>query len=370
MKVFIILFLFSAISVRQAYTKFLGAFAGGFGPKRDTVNPKERKVKKKIKTKGKWDINTPQLDKDMTYSRKLDKWGLPIPTEDDIFPPLDIDAEIIPAPMDVDNYSTSLIVESLTNYLKLDFSKFDENGIQKAIPHDKNPMVLRMLHASPPVISIENFLSESECQEIKNITNQKSVDWNDALQVNSATFSALSTSIRTSTSWFCYYRQVPLLLAKVVHFLGIPLRRIEEPQIVRYRSGEQFSWHYDEVPQNQLTNGGQRLATFLVYLNDVQSGGGTVFRDLKGSDGQQLTVKPRMGNALLFFPAFADGKVDERVLHKGETAQDIKWICQMWIHQNSYTPVTPPGNSHLAAVPELEERAKKLGYETNTDLYK
>jgi prolyl 4-hydroxylase len=369
MKLLITLCLLSSISSCQAYTEVLSAFAGGFGPKRNTANAKERKLKKKIKTKEIWEIDTPQLVEEKIGSKKLDKWGLPIPTADDIFPPLATDTEIIPAPLNIDEDSRTLIVESLANSIKLDLSKFDENGIEKNVPVDRNSMVLRMLHTSPPVISIENFLSESECQEIKNITQPRSANLNDALQVNSATFSALSTSIRTSTSWFCYFRQVPLLLAKVVHCLGIPLRKIEEPQIVRYRPGEQFSWHYDEVPQSQLSNGGQRLATLLVYLNDVEKGGGTVFRDLKDSDGNQLTVKPRMGSALLFFPAFSDGKVDERVLHKGETAQDTKWICQMWIHQNSYTPVTPPGNSHLAVVSELEERAKQLGYETNIDLY-
>jgi prolyl 4-hydroxylase len=73
-------------------------------------------------------------------------------------------------------------------------------------------------------------------QQQKQSSNQKA-----PVQVQSATFSALAQSKRTSTSWFCYYSQVPALLAKARHVLGIPtLKQMEEPQIVRYRSGKFF----------------------------------------------------------------------------------------------------------------------------------
>lgn len=155
---------------------------------------------------------------------------------------------------------------------------------------------------------------------------------------------------------------MPTLLAKAHHVLGIPFGQMEEPQIVRYRTGEEFSFHYDEVPPAQLDNGGQRLATLLVYLNDVNRGGGTIFRDLKSPDGSQLTMKPKSGSALLFFPAFRDGRPDDRTLHKGELALDEKWITQMWIHERTYDPVVPPGNTHEASVDAINEVAKLLGY--------
>jgi prolyl 4-hydroxylase len=226
-------------------------------------------------------------------------------------------------------------------------------------------MKLHLLHTSPPILEIENFLTEGECQEVKNVTSTdptSSDDNRETVQVDSLTFSALATSKRTSTSWFCHYAQIPTLLAKAHHVLGIPLPQMEEPQIVRYREGEEFSWHYDEIPRIQSENGGQRVATLLVYLNNVEEGGGTIFRDLKGTDGSQLRVKPRTGSALLFFPAFAGGRADDRTLHNGDVAFDTKWICQMWIHQNNYTPVTPPGNSHDAALPAIQRVSHALHY--------
>mmetsp|Transcript_10395 Transcript_10395/g.15226 ORF Transcript_10395/g.15226 Transcript_10395/m.15226 type:complete len:186 (-) Transcript_10395:93-650(-) len=181
------------------------------------------------------------------------------------------------------------------------------------------------------------------------------------MQVNSATFSPLAQSKRTSTTWFCYYSQMPTLLSKVKSLLGIPIDQFEEPQVVRYRTGEQFSWHYDEVPAAQLNNGGQRVATLLVYLNTLgnNKGGGTVFRDLYFPSGEQLTMRPKTGSLLIFFPAFKDGRPDDRTLHKGEVALDEKMISQMWIHERPYSPAVPEGNSHgeareLVAAKEVE----------------
>ncbi len=100
--------------------------------------------------------------------------------------------------------------------------------------------------------------------------------------MSSATFSSsLAQSKRTSTTWYVTYRILPTFLAKLTGLLSsISLEQCEEPQIVQYLKGEEFTWHYDEVPTSLLKNGGQRIATALVYLNDVAEGGGTVFRDL------------------------------------------------------------------------------------------
>jgi collagen type III alpha len=53
-------------------------------------------------------------------------------------------------------------------------------------------------------------------------------------------------------------------------------------------------------------NGFNRHATLLVYLNDVQQGGRTCF------DHLGIAVQPQQGKALLFFPAYSDGRPDER----------------------------------------------------------
>jgi prolyl 4-hydroxylase len=156
---------------------------------------------------------------------------------------------------------------------------------------------------------------------------------------------------------------VPTFLAKTKRLLNnLSVKQMEEAQIVRYRPGEEFTWHYDEIPSAQLSNGGQRIATLLVYLNTIQKGGGTIFRDLRDVTGSMLTMRPKRGSALLFFPAYIDGVPDDRTLHKGEMAVEQKMIAQMWIHEREYTPIIPEGNNHEDALDAIKAKEIELGY--------
>eukprot|EP00548_Thalassiothrix_antarctica_P006429 CAMPEP_0194149124 /NCGR_PEP_ID=MMETSP0152-20130528/36355_1 /TAXON_ID=1049557 /ORGANISM="Thalassiothrix antarctica, Strain L6-D1" /LENGTH=311 /DNA_ID=CAMNT_0038851099 /DNA_START=395 /DNA_END=1330 /DNA_ORIENTATION=+ len=299
-----------------------------------------------------------------TTTPELDKWGLPPPTEDDIFPPLPSDTIIKPSSSEV---NMKILQDALKDHIQLDLEKnFDDNLIERRQESNTPKMKLKLLHESPPVLEIQNFFTTKECQEVISVAEGGGGNNNKGspVEIQSATFSTLASSKRTSTSWFCHYAQMPTLLAKASHVLGLQLHQTEEPQIVRYRTGEEFTWHYDEVPRTQLHNGGQRLATLLVYLNDSHTkkgGGGTMFRDLIGVD-KSLVMKPKEGSALLFFPAFKDGQPDDRTLHKGEIAIKTKWICQIWIHQHLYQPSLPPGNSHDSAIPAIQTAKEELGY--------
>jgi len=328
---------------------------------------------------------------------KLDKWGLPIATLEDIFPPPLPGTKLDPVDSSKDHYTLSEIQECLKDHVDLgDLTRFfDDQGFAK-IPNDDDggtTMRLRLLHRSPPVLTLDHFLTADECRDIRAVAETETETKTKTKtttatthRVDSATFrGALST--RTSTSWFCRYVDLPVLLAKAHHILGVPLETMEEPQLVRYRGGEEFSWHYDEIPSSQLSNGGQRLATLLVYLTDVPSskGGGTTFRDLKesSSSSSPLVMQPQMGSALLFFPSFADGSPDDRTLHKSEVLlgdhhdnnkndkdndndndneDDNKWIVQMWTHQREYQAALPIGNSNEAARDAMEEIGARLGY--------
>jgi hypothetical protein len=57
----------------------------------------------------------------------------------------------------------------------------------------------------------------------------------------------------------------------------------------RYRRSEKFTWHLDALsPDESVTQlGGQRTATLIVYLTDLDAsnGGATMFRDLSGVEG-------------------------------------------------------------------------------------
>jgi hypothetical protein len=132
----------------------------------------------------------------------------------------------------------------------------------------------------------------------------------------------------------------------------------EAPTVIRYESGQVLAPHYDanrSAATEDANRGGQTLATLLVYLNDVDKGGLTRFGKLSSSTTNSghidksesaLAIRPRKGDALLFFPADASGKFDERTEHEGCPAIDEKWIARIWRH--SYRVPPPFGLSDRA----------------------
>lgn len=95
---------------------------------------------------------------------------------------------------------------------------------------------LRCINADPPIFEIQDFLSSEICDDyIKRAENK-------GVQVASRTFSRQTSAARTSTTWYMHYKDVTEFLDKALKLTGVPLTRCEEPQIVRYEFGQQFSW--------------------------------------------------------------------------------------------------------------------------------
>lgn len=191
---------------------------------------------------------------------------------------------------------------------------------------------MRAVYGDPPVFEIDQVFSKELCDDYINRAEKLGV------KIASQTFNGASGSKRTSTTWYLPYKEVPELLSFASSLTGLPVTHFEEPQIVRYELGQQFTWHYDAIPPSLNKNGGNRLATIIVYLNSVpsSSGGATSFKDLN------IQVTPEAGKALLFFPCYADGSPDDRTMHCGQICSDTKWIAQLWVHEAEYTSVTVP----------------------------
>jgi prolyl 4-hydroxylase len=329
-------------------------FAGGFGASKS----KPKKVKPKKKSSIVDELNSPTPPQQQE-APKLDRFGLPVITEEDIFPPLS--PHLVRIPVKNDKFVQSEVADATKKHLGVNLNIFDEQGYSL---HSEagTKWKLNLLHADPPVFTIDNFFSIEECIEYMSMVDPASDKYNESntISITSPTF-ANSISRRTSTTYFCRYSSVPTLLAKAKHLLNVDIQQFEEPQIVRYRTGQEFSWHYDEIPKVQLENGGQRLATLLIYLNNVEKGGATIFRDLT-SNNQPLKVQPKRGMALLFFPSYKDGTPDSRTLHKGEVALDTKMIAQMWIHEREYVASAPRDNLQMDALEEVEAEEERLGF--------
>lgn len=235
---------------------------------------------------------------------------------------------------------------------------------------------IQWLHIDPPVLSVDNFMSDNECDEILKLQDVSPPPGSGrVIRIESRVSDSNkersgTTAVRSSTTWYVRFGAPavkPLLRALLQLLPDVKLEQCEEVQLVRYQGGCQgFGWHEDTLGVNEATleAGGQRIATLLIYLNDCENGR-TLFRDLRGEDNQRLGVSPRKGRALLFFPCitgstilgeaaaradlprttfgdvyFDQTRADHRTVHAGEPPgnNEQKNIAQIWIHSLEHSP--------------------------------
>jgi prolyl 4-hydroxylase len=125
---------------------------------------------------------------------------------------------------------------------------------------------------------------------------------------------------------------------RVAALTGIPVEHQEPLQILHYGVGGEYEPHFDFFKADaageaaQLKHGGQRIATLVMYLNDVAAGGATLFPRLG------VETKPRRGHAVYFENVDDAGEPDARMLHAGApVGRGEKWIATKWLREGPYT---------------------------------
>lgn len=123
-------------------------------------------------------------------------------------------------------------------------------------------------------------------------------------------------------------------LAAVTHW---PVENGEGLQMLQYEKGNEYRPHYDWFdasrpgPRKHLERGGQRVGTIVMYLSDVEQGGGTSFPNIG------LTVQPKKGSAVFFANTDAYRRPDQQTLHAGEPVETgVKYIATKWLREHVY----------------------------------
>ena len=123
-----------------------------------------------------------------------------------------------------------------------------------------------------------------------------------------------------------------LLQARMGAACGLPMRNMEAPAVLHYAVGEQITEHYDFIDPKRpnylehLRKEGQRVATFLLYLNEDYEGGETEFPEFG------IRQKGVAGMGLCFLNSLPDGQPDTRMLHAGlAPLRGEKWVVSQFI---------------------------------------
>jgi len=126
------------------------------------------------------------------------------------------------------------------------------------------------------------------------------------------------------------------LRARISAATRLPEHIFEVPQVMHYAPGQEFTLHHDYLDPGQpghaadIARRGQRMGTFLIYLNDDYEGGET------GFPRAGIAHRGRTGDALFFANVTPDGQPDPLTLHTGRPpASGEKWIFSQWIRDRA-----------------------------------
>lgn len=188
----------------------------------------------------------------------------------------------------------------------------------------------RLLNINPLVAVIDDFLSAAECAAIVTAGRGRM----QRATVVDASGKGVERDGRTNTH--CElptneFPQVLPMLMKIGIALRLPIQHAEPPTLLHYTVAQEFKPHFDGIAldfagdgrERFEKSGGQRLFSAMVYLNDVENGGGTAFPAL------DVAVSPRPGRLLIFANTMAGQRERaELSIHAGEpvTAGE-KWAA-------------------------------------------
>lgn len=186
----------------------------------------------------------------------------------------------------------------------------------------------------PHVVLFDNVLTPAECDAL---VAEARPALAPAGVVDSERGGTMFDARRSSELVALPRRGSPLvarLEARMARITGVPEGRGEPLQVMRYGVGAEYQAHHDYFHLDQpgqavlLQLGGQRVASLVVYLNDVEAGGETTF-PLCG-----LAVAPRKGSAVYFAYTDAQSRTDPLSFHAGAPVQrGEKWIVTRWMRE-------------------------------------
>jgi prolyl 4-hydroxylase len=197
---------------------------------------------------------------------------------------------------------------------------------------DANPLVERVNVDVAELYVMHDFLTPLECamviKRIEDIAEPSRLYDSNGDKDHRTSFSA---NFETDDVF------ITMLQRRMDSLLGIDPAYGERLQGQRYEVGQQFKSHMDwfwpntSYYQMEMDRAGQRSWTAMTYLNEVEEGGETVFKELG------LSFKPEPGMLLIWNNATPQGEPNKMVLHSGEpVVEGVKYITTKWYRERKW----------------------------------
>lgn len=189
----------------------------------------------------------------------------------------------------------------------------------------------------PLIAVLDGVLSDEECDELIQRSSDK---MRRSTTVDPKTGKHEVIADRSSEGTFFALNADPFIARldrRISEVMNWPIENGEGLQILHYGVGGEYKPHFDYFPpedpgsQVQMTIGGQRVSTMVMYLNEVEEGGTTIFPEIG------LEVVPKKGSAVYFEYTNSQNQLDKLTLHGGSpVTRGEKWIVTKWMRQRRY----------------------------------
>ncbi|MGG0655098.1 2OG-Fe(II) oxygenase [Rummeliibacillus pycnus] len=176
----------------------------------------------------------------------------------------------------------------------------------------------------PLVVVLGSVLDDEECDVLIQMAK-------DRLQRSKIGGTREVSDIRTSSGAFLTDINNDILARvekRVSVIMGIPIENGEGLHILNYQPGQEYKEHFDFFASTSKAASNNRIATLVIYLNDVEGGGSTFFSKLN------FSVSPQKGMAVYFEYFYNDQMLNELTLHGGApVVKGEKWIATQWMRR-------------------------------------
>ncbi|CAF0962953.1 unnamed protein product [Adineta steineri] len=205
--------------------------------------------------------------------------------------------------------------------------------------HNNHPsLILRpvkeeQLLDQPAIFLFHDVVSNSDVEEIKSLASPR---LQRAVVRDFVTDTFKPADYRISKSAWLRNEDSSVVsrLSRLIEAVtNLSMRTAEDLQIANYGVGGHYEPHYDFARKSEKDaflglGAGNRIATWLTYLSDVEQGGATVFPVVGGH------LKPKKGSAAFWYNLYASGEGDYNTRHAAcPVLIGNKWVANKWIHE-------------------------------------
>lgn len=182
------------------------------------------------------------------------------------------------------------------------------------------------------MLQFDNFLTANEIQLIKDTASPK-------LERSTGGMERAVSNYRTSkTAWLMpgelerdTLNVIQRIERRIARATGWSAKNQEHFQVLHYDKGQFYKEHHDYIIEHADMPCGPRVATFFIYLNDVEEGGGTHFPRV------DLVAKPKTGRAIFWLNT--DDELNQLdITHHAALPPESgeKWGANKWIHAYNF----------------------------------